>query len=105
MAYCCRGKTTNISDDAACAIKPFPKNRRILKREGQMTITVQCELVSVLVDLSYKMRITLRLLPDQKERRIDIMFRQNLQHTRRIARMRPIVERQGDLAPGAIAII
>ena len=77
----------------------------MFQRERQMTITVQRQLMAVLVNLSYKVRIAFRVLSDQKERCMDRMLCQCLQHTRRVPGMRPIVKGQGDPAPGAISII
>ena len=67
-----------------------------------MTIAVQRELMSALVDLIHKMRMSLDALSDQKERGADIVLCQNVQHLRRVARMRAIVEGQCDLTAGGI---
>ena len=62
------------------------------------------ELVSVLMDLFHKVRVALRALSNQKERRLDLILCQNIQHLRRVAGMWPIVKGQGDLATGDIPI-
>jgi len=97
-----RGKAANVGDEAACMIQFFSKHYRLFKQERQMMITMQRELVSILMDLFYKMRIAFHALSDQKECRPDVVPCKRLQYARRIPRMRSIVKGQGDLAAGAI---
>ena len=86
-------------------VNSVPQVRRVFKREGQMPITMQRKLMSVLVDLSYHMRIALHALPDQKERGTDIVFCQHIQYLGRVTRMRAIVKRQSDLTARDIPMI
>ena len=67
-----------------------------------MTIAVQRELMPALVNPFHKMRMSLNALPDQKERGVDTVLCQHVQHLGRVARMRAIVKGQGDLAAGGI---
>ncbi len=47
--------------------------------------------------------ILFNIFPDQKERRADFVLCQHIQHLRRVARMRTIVEGEGDLAAGGVS--
>ena len=69
-----------------------------------MTITVDAELMSALVDLFYQVRIFFNMFPDQKERGVDVMLCQHLQHPRRVRRMRTIIKSQCDLAARPISL-
>ena len=53
---------------------------------------MQRELMSALVDLFHKLWVTLNTLPDQEERRMDVVLCQHVQHLRRVARVRTVVE-------------
>lgn len=61
---------------------------------------MQRRLMSALVEPSHKIWMPLDFVSDQKERGADFMLRQRLQHPRRVARMRTVVEGEGDLGEG-----
>ena len=65
-----------------------------------MAVAVQRKLVSVLMDLSHKIWMPLNLVSDQEECGADVVLRQRIQHLRRVARVRTVVEGQRDLAAG-----
>ena len=69
-----------------------------------MTITMDAELMSAVVDLLNQLWILLNMLSDQKECRADVMFCQYLQHLRRILGMWTIVKGQRDLAARPISL-
>lgn len=66
-------------------------------------MTVDTETVSLRVDLLHKMAILSNLVTDQEERRADIVLCQHIQYSRRVARMRTVVEGESELAAGRIA--
>lgn len=72
--------------------------------KGEMTITVYCQLMTVLMDLPDDVWVMLRTVSNQKERRAHLMLFQHIQQARRIPRVRAIVKRQRDLGPGRVAV-
>jgi hypothetical protein len=69
-----------------------------------MTMAVQRELMSALMDLSHKVWMPFNFMSDQKESRADIMLCQYIHHLRRVARMWTIVEGQCDLRACSVAV-
>ena len=67
-----------------------------------MTITMNTQLMSALVDLLHKMRILLNLFSYQKECCADIMYRQYIQNLGRIFGVWTIVKGKSDRAVGCI---
>lgn len=65
-----------------------------------MAIAMDSDLVPALVDLPHQWFGVLNILSDEEKRRANIMLCQHLQHPRRIARMRAVVEGERDLAAG-----
>jgi hypothetical protein len=57
---------------------------------------VDPDLVPAFVNFTYKVRDAFHIPADQKKRGADTMVRKHIQHTRRIARMRTVVEGQRD---------
>lgn len=59
--------------------------------------------MSALMDSSHKLWILLDASSDQKECGEDFVLRQRIQHLRRVARMRTVIEGQRDLAARGIS--
>lgn len=68
-----------------------------------MTIAMDSDFMPASVDSLYEILIAFNIFPDQKECRVNVMLRQHIQHARRIARVRTVIECQGDLVAGWVA--
>lgn len=68
-----------------------------------MTITMDSNLMPARVDSLHETLILFDIFPDQKECRTDLVFCQHIQHAWRVARMRTVVEGEGDLAARRVA--
>ncbi len=66
-------------------------------------MAVDSDPMSLRVDSLHQMLILFNLAPDQEKRRADFVLCQHVQHPRRVARMRTIVEGEGDLAARWVA--
>lgn len=69
-----------------------------------MSIAVDAESMSVLVDLPDQLRISLHMFSYQKERSADFVPCQRLQHLRGVFRVWTIVEGQRDLAAETVSL-
>lgn len=67
-----------------------------------MTMAMQSQLMSALVDLSHKIWILFYALSDQEESSADTVLRQHIQHLGRVARVRTVVEGQRDRGTGRV---
>jgi hypothetical protein len=72
--------------------------------KGEMTITVYCQLMPVVVDLLDDIWVMLHTVSNQKECGAHLMLFQHIQQARRIPQVRTIVKRQRDLGPGRVAM-
>lgn len=104
VSNCFGRNAAGVRDGSSGPIQLSLKDRSVFQREWEMTITVECKLMSTVMDLLHEMWISLNAFSDQKERGTDVMLRQYVQHLGCVARMRSIVEGQCDLRAGGIPI-
>src|SRR5690606_34823270 len=75
----------------------------LFKWKREVAMTVDSETVSLCMDSLHEMLVLFNLAPDQEKRGADIVLCQRLQHSRRVARVRTVVEGEGELAAGRVA--
>ena len=69
-----------------------------------MTVTMQGKLMSALVNLFYQIWVLFSTFSHYVKSSAHVIFFQNIQHARRIARVRTIVKGQSDLIAGFVAV-
>ena len=79
-------------------IEMLTKHARLFKWKREMTITMNSDLMPALVNLPYKIQVAFQTLSDQEKSCLNFKLRQNFKNSWRVARMRTVIEGQGDLA-------